>query len=77
MRRLSISLNEDLPLRPTHLGKDAMSQIFGGCVGYAGVCVSDSDCCPQAMNPGGSGGYRLKCTPNAAGTGSFCIWTPA
>jgi hypothetical protein len=44
-RRTAISLNHDLPARPNGLSSDALSKVFGGCLGSGRVCKRDSDCC--------------------------------
>ena len=47
-RPLVVSLDHDLPARPEALSPDALSKVFGGCVGNGGLCT------PSASDPRGN-----------------------
>lgn len=44
----SVTVIEDLPLRPRKLSDADVSEIFGGCKTGGQACSKDSDCCGQA-----------------------------
>ena len=45
MRRPLVLQLNDLPHRSTPLSGEALSQVFGGCIGEWQVCNNNSDCC--------------------------------
>jgi hypothetical protein len=44
-RPLVIDVTKDLPHRATPLSEEALSQVFGGCIGMWQPCTHSSDCC--------------------------------
>jgi hypothetical protein len=44
-RRLVIDVNTDLPHRSTRPSTEALSQVFGGCLGEFVDCARNNQCC--------------------------------
>jgi hypothetical protein len=64
MRTATIRLDHDLPPRPSALGDDSTSHVWGGCTGENGRCRYDSDCCPVYRYEGGGKSW-LRCVRNS------------
>jgi len=46
-RSVRIDITQNLPARARRLSGDALSKVFGGCVGEWQLCNNNWDCCSQ------------------------------
>ena len=48
-KKLVLTLDE-LPARKERLTSDQIENVFGGCVGYRGMCFAYKDCCEKTSS---------------------------